>query len=60
MKAVHTVGAENRTRFREAYTGHVEGLLDLRACVVGALNQAVEAANYTVDSLLCGIRAAPA
>ncbi len=58
--AVHTVGKENRKRFRQAYGLHVDELVRLRGCVVGALNQAVEAANYTVDSLLCGLRPAPA
>ena len=58
--AVHTVGKENRKRFREAYTEHVRGLVDLRECIVGALNQAVEAGNFTIDSLLAGLRATPA
>ena len=56
---MHTVGKENRKRFREAYIEHVEGRVELRACIVAALSQAVEAGNYTIDSLLNGLRPAP-
>jgi len=56
---VHTVGMENRERYRAAYGKHVAGLKKLRKGIVAALGEAVEAGNYTVESLLAGIRPAP-